>query len=159
MQAYRVKNTGLFMTKLLTKEDFDEFLLEEAKIVTANSFVIDGRVQKDFFEADAKLMEYRSWKELKGFCYEIIKGKRLPLSVVVTLHAPQDICDELAEESSLGVMLKALMLQVRYDGEFISLITGISINGFTMDKTAEKLWDERAWQLLLKLGIEADVAE
>lgn len=156
MRSYRVKNTGLFMTKLLTKEDFDEFLLEEAKLITANTFVIDGRVQKAFFDSDDELLEYRRWKDLKGFCYEIIKGKRLPLHISIVLHAPAEIKEELADKSELRDMLKAFLLQIRYDGEAISIVTGVNISGFTMDKSAEQIWDELSEKLLYKMGIETE---
>lgn len=146
------------MTKLLTKEDFDDFLLEEGKIVTGNAFVIDGRKQKAFFdEADEEYADeatFRCWKNIRPICYEIIKGKRVPLSVVLTLHAPQHILEQLQQEALEGMNLRGLMLQVRYENGTVSLVTGCNLSGFSLDKSADALWDKRAEIMLAEKGVE-----
>ena len=40
------------MGKLLTGEDFDSFLLEEASIRTYNTFIIDGHQNRDFYSTE-----------------------------------------------------------------------------------------------------------
>ena len=49
MKAYRISDLKNFMNKLLLSDHFDYFLLEEGTIVTANTYRIDGHVQKDFY--------------------------------------------------------------------------------------------------------------
>jgi len=157
MKVFNVINAGAFMTKLLTKEDFDDFALEEGKIVTGNTFVIDGRKQKAFFEeADEEYSDeivFRSWKNIRPVCYEIIKGKKVPLSVVLTLHAPQAILEQLQQEALEGMNLRGLMLQVRYENGNVSMVTGCNLSGFSLDKSADMLWDKKAEQLLSEKGI------
>ena len=67
------------MSHLLLKPTFDEFSLVEGSIVTFNKFTIDGFLQKDFYE-EAPEKEYSDWRDLREFCFNIIKGKRTPLS-------------------------------------------------------------------------------
>ena len=48
MLALQIKEIKPFMAKLLSTETFDSFLLEEAKIQTSNTFIIDGHINKGF---------------------------------------------------------------------------------------------------------------
>ena len=49
MLAIQIKGIKAFMAKLLNTEIFDVFLLEEAQIQTANTFIIDGHLNRDFY--------------------------------------------------------------------------------------------------------------
>ena len=95
MTALQITSMKLFMSRLLASDTFDCFLLEEAVIGTASTFTIDGRINREFFagqapEEDETAMssrsgqqspsqEFRPWSELRGLCYDLIKGKRPPL--------------------------------------------------------------------------------
>ena len=54
MIAVLASNNKEFMTKLLTSDIFDDFLVEEATIDTFNTFHIDGRIHKDFYKDNSK---------------------------------------------------------------------------------------------------------
>lgn len=81
MESFNVKDVKRFMAKLLLHEDFDQYEVQEAEIVTDIVFKIDGHVQKSFYSEE----EYEElgcpllikWKKLRPICYEIIKGKGL----------------------------------------------------------------------------------
>ena len=49
MLAIQIKDVKTFMSKLLSGNTFDSFLLEEAQIHTFNTFVIDGHQNRDFY--------------------------------------------------------------------------------------------------------------
>ena len=67
------------MSHLLLKPTFDEFSLIEGEITTFNKFSFDGYIHKDFYE-EALENEFSYWKDLREFCFSIIKGKRTPLN-------------------------------------------------------------------------------
>ena len=69
-----------FTSQLFLKDSFDSFCFIEGDIVTFNTFHIDGFVQKGFFDTDTVLPEYSYWKNVREYCFNIIKGKRTPLS-------------------------------------------------------------------------------
>ena len=65
------------MSHLLLKDTFDTFLFIEGEFTTFNKFTISGYLQEDFF--DEKLEEtYSRWEKIRDFCFQIIRGKRLP---------------------------------------------------------------------------------
>jgi len=69
-----------FMSQLLLSETFDNFSFIEGEIVTFNTFRIDGFIQKDFFDTEEEPPQYSCWKNLREYCFSIIRGKRTPLS-------------------------------------------------------------------------------
>ena len=73
--------TGIkdFTSHLFLKDTFDSFCFIEGEIITFNTFRIDGYIQKDFFDTDAQLPEYSFWKNLREYCFTLIRGKRTPL--------------------------------------------------------------------------------
>ena len=49
MTAFQIEDIRGFTSQLFVKETFDSFLLKEAKVVTYNSFSIDGRIRHGYF--------------------------------------------------------------------------------------------------------------
>lgn len=150
MKAYRISDLKNFMNKLLLTDSFDYFLLEEGTIVTANTFHIDGHIQKDFYtkeeQEDQNLCPYAFslWKDIRPFCFQLMKGKRTPLSFkFVLLLMPKHMERILTGGDFIdhGNLVKAFTLAIKYDGSHITLITGLSTTTFLMDKTPEQLWD------------------
>lgn len=150
MKAYQISDLKNFMNKLLLSDHFDYFLLEEGSIVTSNAFRIDGHVQKDFYtkeeQDDPSVCPYgfTPWKDIRPFCFQLIKGRRTPLSFkFILLLMPEHMGQILNAGgfSNQGNPVKAFTLAVRYDGSRLTLVTGISTTSFLMDKTPEQLWD------------------
>ena len=46
------------------------------------------------------------------------------------------------------------MLNIRYDGTGLTLVTGTSYNTFLMDKTPDALWDRAVRQFLTKRQLD-----
>ena len=74
------------MNKLLRMEIFDNFLLQEAVITKAASYVIDGHLQKGFYSsteleengiAGYSILPFRM---LRTNCFDLIKGRQTPSS-------------------------------------------------------------------------------
>lgn len=68
MLALEITSMKQFMNHLLAADSFDIFLLEEAVIGTANTFTIDGHINKEFFsgeDAPELSCEFRPWKDIR----------------------------------------------------------------------------------------------
>ena len=63
------------MSHLLLKDTFDHFSFIEGEITTFNTFTIDGFLKKDFFD-EAPEDVHSHWKDVREFCFQIIRGKR-----------------------------------------------------------------------------------
>ena len=68
-----------FMSKLLLSETFDTFLFVEGEIVTFNTFTMNGRLQKDFFDKDMVTERtYSLWKDLRKYASPLSAENALP---------------------------------------------------------------------------------
>lgn len=150
MISIEVKEINKFMHRLLTTDCFDIFLLEEAQIITGNSYIIDGHLNKEFYtreeweDPSIRPYDYSSWKEMRPLCYTLIKGRRTPISFKFVLHLmPEHVPSILAkgETDITPDQIKALVLTIKYDNTSLNLITGTSYHTFLLDKTPDQLWD------------------
>lgn len=159
MIAFSLTSIKEFMSQLLLSETFDSFSFIEAEIVTFNIFRIDGLIQKDFFDTGADLPEYSPWKNVREYCFSIIKGRRTPLSFRFVFSLSRKNIEQLIIRSSLSVRpedVQGLYLNIHYDGRQLSCVTGTSFQTFTMDKSLEHVWDEMAEKFFLQKGIDAE---
>ena len=163
MLAMQIKDVKTFMSKLLSGNTFDSFLLEEAQIHTFNTFTIDGHQNREFYSKeeleDTELFpyEYSEWKNMKSICFQLIKGKKVPTFMKIILHQkPENSYTllEKADASELAESLKALVVTIRFDANGLLLTTGTSFTTFVMDKTADLLWDNAFRKFLATEDIE-----
>lgn len=149
MTALKISSMKQFMNHLLAADTFDPFLLEEAVISTANTFTIDGHVNRDFFRGSdddeaANLPEFRPWNEIKGLCFNLIKGRRTPLFFRFVLHLKPEKASALLEREGCSAdlsQLKALVLTIRYDGSEAVLTTGTAFHTFVPSREPDAIWD------------------
>lgn len=140
------------MSKLLLAQTFDHFLVIEGSITTYNTFHIDGRLRKDFFteeELEERAMtdrDFSLWKEIRPFCFDLIKGKKTPLGFKFVFQLSRENTKKLLSGSGITSILpenvSGLLLNIRYDENGLSCITAANLNLFTMDKSLEHAWDE-----------------
>ena len=145
-----------FTSQLFLKDSFDSFCFIEGDIVTFNTFHIDGFVQKGFFDTDTVLPEYSYWKNVREYCFNIIKGKRTPLSFRLIFSLSPKNIKRLVSQSVSSIQpedVNGLYLNVHFDGRRIICVTGTSFKTFTLDKTLEHLWDEMITNFLHQKGI------
>ncbi len=150
MLALQISSTKQFMNHLLTGDTFSSFLLENATVTTFNTFTIDGRVHPEFFtdsdtRTDAqKNNVFSEYLSLRDHLYSVVKGSRTPLSMKITLLLNPQAMEKLLQNNgceNLRSMISGFALNIKYDGSKITLTTAISYEGFTMDKSAEPVWD------------------
>lgn len=165
MLALQITALKPFMNALLAGDLFDIFLLEEASISTAATFTIDGRLNKDFFpseEWENRHADYRAflaWQDIKGTCFNLIKGKHTPLRFQFVFQLIPSLTASILVKGNCTVpseLIKALVLTIRFNGEKAVLYTGISYTSFVPDKEPEKLWDAALKQYLYKKGIACE---
>lgn len=133
------------MSKLLLSETFDSFLFIEGEIMTFATFAMDGYLKKDFYEeGTAPECEYALWKDVREYCFSLIKGKRTPLGFKFVLGLSKSNIQKLIQQQGLDFELediRGLYINLKYDGQKLQCVTGTAMNLFTMDKSIEQAWD------------------
>ncbi len=163
MIALQIKNVKQFMSQFLAGDAFDSFLLEQASISTYSTFTIDGRENRSFYtseeweDKEIRPYEFTQWKKIRPVCFDLIKGKRTPAAVHFVLHLLPEYAASLLEKGDTTVMpdqVKAFVLNIKYDGSALTLITGTAFHTFLMDKTPDALWDRAVRQFLTKRQLD-----
>lgn len=147
------------MKHLLLSETFDHFLFIEGEITTFNKFTIDGYLQKDFFEEETTL-EFSFWKQIREFCFSIIKGKRTPLNFKFIFSLSPENIAKLISQNDLDFQpqdVQGLYLNFRFNGVDMQCITGTSLKTFSMDKSLEQAWDKMVQKFFAQKGIEYEL--
>lgn len=149
------------MSQLLLTENFDPFLFIEGEIMTFSTFTMDGYLKKEFFDGDeAPEREYALWKDVREYCFSLIKGKRTPLSFKFVLGLSDSNIQKLLEGQGLDYQpqdVRGLYINLRYDGTKLQCVTGTAMNIFTMDKSLEQAWDSMVQKFFTQKGIEYEV--
>ena len=161
MTALQITSMKSFMNRLLASESFDIFLLEEAVIGTASTFTIDGHINKDFYreaggEEPVGLLEFRPWSEMRSLCFDLIKGKRTPLFFRFTLQLMPEKAAALLRQENCDVdpsQVKALALNIRYDGSKAVLTTATALHTFLPSKEPDTIWDRAMTKFMDREGI------
>lgn len=162
MISCKITELKNFMSKLLTSDCFDMFLLEQAVITTYNTFTIDGHIEKEFYTSeeweDPSLRPYKfsCWSEIRPICFSLIKGRKTPVSMKYILRLKPETMQKLFSDAGITVpngFIDALIITIRYNANGMSCTTGISFSDFLPDKTPEKLWDKSFSQFLDNAGI------
>lgn len=165
MIALQITSMKQFMNQLLAADTFDVFLLEEAVISTSNTFTIDGHINQDFFYSEdrepvALPYEFRPWSEIKGLCFDLIKGKRTPLFFRFILQLMPEKAAALLTKEGSDVdpsLVKALVLNIRYDGAKAVLTTGTAYHTFLPSKEPDAIWDKALMKYLEGKGISYEL--
>ncbi len=164
MVSFNIIDVKDCMSHLLIKDTFDSFLFMEGDITTFNRFHIDGLLQFDFFDTEqAETLDkrkYSLWKEVKDFCFSIVRGKKTPLHMKLIFSLSPENTQKFLTQADLPFtpdMVKGLYLNFHYDGSALKCITGTSMHTFTMDKSLEHAWDDMAKQLFIRKKIAVEM--
>lgn len=166
MLALKINSTKNFMNHLLVADTFDNFLMTEAIVSTANTYQIDGHINKDFFaggessETPQLTYDFSEWKDMKPLCFNLIKGKRTPLFFKFVLHLKPEAIGKLMAAGSCSIpteQIKALVLTVKYDGNQVILTTGSAFHTFIMSKEPDTIWDKALQQFLARKSIDYEL--
>ena len=107
--------------------------------------------KKRLFEKDmAPSRTYTLWKDIREYAFSIIKGKRTPLSFQFVLGLSEMNIERLLQQQQLAFQphdVQGLYLNLKYDGQNLTCVTGTSMKLFTLDKSLEEAWDQMVQQL------------
>lgn len=151
MIALQVQDIKSFMSKLLIGTDFDAFWLSEATVTTSITYTLDWLLHPDFFDTqEAELLqaegrEYTLWKDIKPFCFSIMKGKKTPLHFKIVFMLSKKNTEKLLLGNRVPLSIDdifGLFVNFQYDGTHLTCTTGTSVKTFTLDKTLDHVWDE-----------------
>ena len=134
MLALTIDPVKSFMSKLLKEGVFDEFYVKSAAIDTFVRFEIHA-------VADAPAL----WADVRSFAFDIIKSGGTPKTMRIILGSNAD------KHGIDGAT--ALYINIHFEGGKVLLTTGVSYNGFHMDKSGEKLWNAAVLGFLDAAGI------
>ncbi len=156
MIALKIEDLKLFTSKLFVGEVFDQFLAKEAVIVTFNTFTIDGNIRSTYYSKEEleemNTGQLSTWAMMKPFCFSLIKGKRLPVSFRIILQMSKEGTERFLASRQIAFtpdQVKGLYLNIRYEEDKLSCVTGTSVSVFTLDKTLDEEWDQ-AFKVFLK---------
>lgn len=162
MIALQITELKTFMGKLLGTNTFDDFLLQEATLQMGISYIIDGHINKAFYETDEDMEvtddrpPFIPYGEVRSTLFDLIKGKRTPLGFQVVLQLSSKRCAIIFPEGLEKHFIKGLLLNIRYDGSKAMITSGISYSAFSLDKAPELIWDEALMSFLRSAGISFD---
>ena len=166
MIALQISHVRDFMNKLLLTETFDTYLVSEATVTTFASFSIDGSLRREFYTGDESLssadlppedQKQVTWDMIRPFCLQLIKGRRLPLSLRIVLELPEAETAALLEDNDLNFTpedIFGLFLNIQYRGGELSVTTGSSLRVFSQDRSLDQAWDRMVQEFLLIQKLE-----
>ena len=162
MKAFEIKNTKEFMAKLLASEAFDDFLMLETKLTMATQYVLDGHLQKEFFDTDEwEEQKYAviEWSKMRPTVFSLIKGTHTPVRFQISMQMKPDKVQKMLQSdeqelAALNNLVSGFYVNIRFENGKVQLITAVDYKTFTMDKSAEKEFDQYAMHFLSELGID-----
>lgn len=143
----KINDINNFMQNILVQDTFDSFLISDGEISTSSTFILNGSINRNFYDSDEleSLNEnFVCWKQIKHICYEIIRGKKVPTRMKLVFAFPTSSYQKIINDCGMNITpenIGGLYLHVLYENNEITVITGTSLNIFTMDKTLDKYWD------------------
>lgn len=150
MLALKITDVKTFMHHLLIGTTFDRFETVEVSITTFNTFSIDGKLKRDFFDTDTlnildqRHMTYSLWKEIKPYSYAVIRGKQTPLHFKIIFQLSADRIYAVLQDLRAQInpeLIRGLYLNLQYRNSELLCTTGVSLGSFIPDKSVEQIWD------------------
>lgn len=136
------------MTALLfTENSFDRFLLKSASLSAMLSVTISGEKDPDFFSEEEREKEMQEsfvrYETVRPLLFSLIKGKRPPLSFRIILITDKNTTNSLKVKSGFSeAEVTSLSMNFSFKNGVLTLSSGVSYSGFTLDKSLEALWDQ-----------------
>ncbi|MBE5844605.1 MAG: hypothetical protein E7302_10660 [Butyrivibrio sp.] len=164
MISLQIKNTRDFMSKFLASDIFDKFLLDSAELKLGITYNIDGHVNKAFYsesdESELPAFDFSAWSEIRPKCFDLIKGKRTPLSFKFVMCTSPDKKNELLSSENFFEVkdqLSSFVFVIKYSEGHVVITTGAALSGFVLDKSYEKVWDDYIKSFLTEAQIDFDL--
>lgn len=147
MIALKILDIKEMMNQLLIGTVFDSLELTEAVITTFNTFSIDGKIKRAFYDTDECALldqsnqQYSLWKDIKPYCYSIIRGKKTPVSFKIIFQPPVSRQQEFSQKYHTPE-IGGMYLNFQYRNKELICTTGLSLKTFIPNKAPEQQWDQ-----------------
>ena len=152
MLSVQITDIGKLTGMLFSGNEFDRFLLHDMTLKTSFLTSFSGEILPEFYEGETSEIPenaYVSWEKLRPLSESLLKGKHLPLSFKIVLLTSKKTTEALkAKAGFTDCDVSSLSLTLIFREKALYLMTGISLLGFSMDKSLEKLWDQTVEQFL-----------
>lgn len=158
MVSLQITDIKAFMNRLLLSDYFDAFYLSEAAFVTFSTFHIDGKLNKDYYSQEEleeqKMTDQDSctWKQVRPFCLDLIKGKHAPLKFKIVFRLSPANTEKLLKQADIPLTsqdISGLFLNIHFQTGSLTCTTGTVLRIFTMDKTLDQAWDKMIQKYLI----------
>lgn len=153
MKVFQIHDLKGFMNDLFCKETFEGFLLQEASITTFCNYKINGHLVKEYYKDETLYEDYVSWKKMRPYVFDLIKGKKIPVSFQIMLTMSKKsvkvYVDKLVPDFDYK-KVDAMSMLIRFGGQDVKVISSCTISEFTMDKTLERSFDQTVYRFLQK---------
>ena len=155
MISLRIKDTKVFMSQLLIKDTFDRMLLSEATIKTACSYTINGQINKEYYSDEEwdnlnnNEKSYSEWGNIKPFCFSA--------AMKLVMLASYELVTDIIAKNNIAVMpenVNGLFINMKYQEGHVDIITGTSLNVFTLDKQLDTAFDKYVKTFLANAGLD-----
>lgn len=160
MIALNIPEIKAFMSKLLTQNTFDSFLLREMELQTFTNYSISGQFNETFFTKEEleerKNNRHTMWSDVRPIAFSMIKGNKTPLTLKIVFQLPRADAEALIRSTGGRLQIEevgGLYLNVRFEKGELNIITGTAIKTFTLDKTLEQEWDKEVKRHLREQNI------
>lgn len=153
MTALELTELKTITAHLFLQDTFDHFCLIEGEIKTYNTFRIDGKVHREFYDTDTDVQDYSRWEQLRGHCFNLIRGKRTPLGFRFVFSLSPENIRRLTEHTAPSLdpeTIQGMYLNFHFDGSVLTCVTGTSFKTFIMNKELEHIWDETVQKFFRK---------
>ena len=103
--------------------------------------------------------DYCPWKELKSYCFSIIRGKLLPIQFRIVFQLSPAQYSLLFADSSFQIstdQIRGLNLNLQYKNNELFCTTGISSDTFLLDRHPEITWDSAIPKFFQKHRLDFD---
>lgn len=155
MIAIKINDVKNFIQKLLLDNTFDLFLVGDIEINSYTNFSISGRLNSDFIinSKDDLNEEFIYWRDIKPTINAILKNEKAPSKIKLIFSIPHHKYNDLCTSLNIGLSpndIGGLYLNVTFENNAVSIITGATINTFTMDKSLDQCWDKYCQHFLSK---------
>lgn len=161
MISIEISNLKEFMNKLLKQDVFNKFEVHTIELLLNYQVTIDGLINMDSFDEVEALklqsQKYITWAEIKDNVFAFIKGNKSPTTLKIIFLLSKENSTSLIEKSNSTIKeddISGFILNIIYDKNVLKIITATNYKNFTLDKSAEKFFDESIIKFLNKNNIQ-----
>jgi len=146
MLCMKITDVKTFMSHLLLQSTFDNFLLSELDVLTFNSFHINGKLNKSWFDTDELETEetYAKWSQIRQHAYQVVKGNKVPASMKLVFYLSAENKERTLKRAGGNWHIEDISqfcLNMKYENGEMYLTTGVAYTIFTMDQSLQEQWD------------------